>query len=246
MVQATTSDERGAQGRATVNVGQAERVLSVVGGGLLAIDGLRRLNPLAVLLTGLGAALIYRGVSGRCPLYQQLRMSTRRGSSPEDYFRSGLHVVEATTIRRPAREIYDLWRPLENLPLIMRHLRSVSAIDDRRSHWVADAPAGFEVEWDAEIIVDEPGRRISWRSLEGADVASSGTVEFLDRGAEVGTEVRVTLEYIPPAGKLGAAVARLMGEDPQTQIREDLGRLKQALESGSGLTQGAPPSTPCA
>ncbi len=230
-----------------VNVGRAERALSVAGGVLIAIDGIRRINPIGVLLGGLGAALIYRGVSGRCPLYERLHVNTRRSHGPvrpSDFYEKGVHVSESVTIQRPAQSIYDLWRGVENLPVLMTHLRSVTALDDRRSHWVANAPAGFAVEWDAEIIVDEPGQRIAWRSLEGADVDSRGTVQFVDLGQGRGTEVRVTLEYIPPAGRLGAGIARLFGEDPQTQIRDDLARLKLAMEGGGAAECRRDPALP--
>jgi uncharacterized membrane protein len=45
--------------------------------------------------------------------------------------------------------------------------------------------------------------------------------------------VRVELEYVPPAGKLGVAIARLLGEEPTVQVQEDLRRLKQLLEGGN-------------
>jgi len=106
---------------------------------------------------------------------------------------------------------------------------------DRRSHWVARAPAGQEVEWDAEIIDERPGRRIAWRSLAESDVRHEGEVRFREAPGDRGTEVRVHIDYDPPAGKAGAAVAKLFGEEPEQQIRDDLRRLKQVLETGEVL-----------
>ncbi|HYE02535.1 MAG TPA: SRPBCC family protein, partial [Phycisphaerales bacterium] len=152
--------------------------------------------------------------------------------APSDYFRHGIHVEKAVTINRPAEELYRFWRQLENLPRVMGHLERVEVIDNTRSHWVAKAPAGFEVEWDAEIINDEPGALIAWKAVEGSQVPNAGSVRFLPAPPGRGTEVKVTLEYLPPAGRLGAAIAKLFGEEPSQQVRDDLARFKQLMESG--------------
>lgn len=150
--------------------------------------------------------------------------------------RGGIHVEERVVIQRPVHEIYRFWRHLPNLPRFMRHLQSVTArADGRRSHWVARAPLGTRVEWDAEIINEVEDRVIGWRSLEGADVVSAGSVNFMPTADGAGTEVRVKLQYDPPAGKLGAAVARWIGEEPSVQIAEDLRSLKRMLEAAPGL-----------
>lgn len=146
-----------------------------------------------------------------------------------------LHVSKSVTINRPREEVYGLWRDLKNLPLFMHHVRSVTPLGDGRSHWVARAPAGQEVEWDAEIIEEQPGRRIAWRSLAESDVRHQGDVRFRKAPGDRGTEVRVHLDYDPPAGRAGAAVAKLFGEEPEQQIRDDLRRLKQVLETGEVL-----------
>jgi uncharacterized membrane protein len=113
----------------------------------------------------------------------------------------------------------------------MYHLRSVQTLDDRRSHWIAKAPMGRQVEWDAELVEDS-GNRIAWRSLPGADVENSGSVWFERGPGGRGTIVRVELEYVPPAGAGGAVLARLTGEEPEQQIYDDLRRLKQVMEIG--------------
>jgi uncharacterized membrane protein len=143
-----------------------------------------------------------------------------------------LHVSKSVTIKRPREEVFRLWRDLENLPQFMRHVRSVTRLGNGRSHWVATAPAGQEVEWDAEITDEQPGRRLAWRSLAEGDVRHEGIVQFKDAPADRGTEVRVDLDYDPPAGKAGATVAKMFGEEPEQQIRDDLRRLKQVMETG--------------
>jgi uncharacterized membrane protein len=143
----------------------------------------------------------------------------------------GVHVEEVATINASAEQLYTFWRNFEQLPRFMQHLVSVKQLDRRRSHWVAKAPAGRTVQWDAEIINEIPGELIGWRTLDGADVVSAGSVQFKPAPAR-GTEVRVRLQYDPPAGKIGAGVAWLLGEEPSQTIREDLRRFKQLMEAG--------------
>ena len=136
------------------------------------------------------------------------------------------------TVNRPVEEVYAFWRDFENLPRFMRHLESVTVTGDRRSHWVAKAPAGKTVEWDAETLEERENELISWRSLPGADVYNAGSVRFQRAPGGRGTEVRVTLEYEPPLGKLGSKVAMLFREEPGQQVQDDLRHLKQVLETG--------------
>ncbi|MEU5781324.1 SRPBCC family protein [Micromonospora lupini] len=147
----------------------------------------------------------------------------------------------AVTVNRSPAEAYRFWRDMENLPKFMAHLESVRADDLRRSHWVARGPAGRHVEWDAEIIDDQPNRSITWRSLPGTRVANAGRVLFVPAPGDRGTEVRVHLRYAPPAGALGRAVAKLFGEEPEQQVRDDLRRFKQVLEAGEVVrSEGSP------
>jgi uncharacterized membrane protein len=219
------------------NVGSSERTVSIVAGaafGLLALS--KPLSVRGLLLGGAGAALLYRGFSGTCSLYGKLGINTRKSADdgasaePKAYFKSGIHVEQSVTINKPAQELYNFWRNFENLPRVMDHLNSVKVSDHKRSRWSAKAPLGTSVEWDAEIINDEPGKLIAWQSVGDATVDNSGSVRFLDHGGS--TQVRVVLDYIPPAGKLGAIVARLFGESPDVQVRDDLQRFKQLMENG--------------
>jgi uncharacterized membrane protein len=237
-----------------VNVGDIERAVSIAGGALLALSGLSgaiglsglsRKIPSAVA-AAIGGGLIYRGISGHCDLYQKLGIDTAHGppASPEEYFNRSIHVEQSFTINKLPWELYAYWRRLDNLPRIMSHLQRVDVLDDKRSHWVAKAPLGRSVEWDAEIINDEPNALIAWRSLGGADVDNAGSVRFVPAPSDRGTEVRVVLDYIPPAGKLGGFVAKMLGEDPQHEVREDLRNFKRLMETGEIPTiQGQPRGT---
>jgi uncharacterized membrane protein len=144
----------------------------------------------------------------------------------------GQEVAKAITIGRPAEEIYRLWRNFENLPRFMTHLDSVKTTGAKTSHWAVKTLGGIKVEWDAEITEDQPGKKIAWRSLPGADVQSSGTVEFRTATRDRGTEVLVTIQYTPPAGKLGVALASIFGEEPGQLTDHALRQLKQLIEVG--------------
>lgn len=225
------------------NVGPRERLASALGGGVLALDGLRRGSTTGLAEALLGVGLAYRGATGHCPVYGSLGVSTAEdggdaAGSPAPHF---VHVQQAFTIQRDPDALYAYWRALENLPRFMRHLESVEVLDSRLSRWRAHAPLGRSVEWKAELVEEVPGERIAWRSVEGSDVANTGAVTFRPAPGGRGTEVRVTLDYAPPAGRLGDVVARIFQENPEQQIRDDLRRFKQLMETGEiPTTEGQP------
>src|SRR5215207_5741269 len=131
-----------------------------------------------------------------------------------------VRVHKSVTIKRPPGTVYEFWRQLENLPRFMYHLQEVRATSEGRSHWVAKAPAGQQVEWDAEIVEDRPNEALAWRTLPGSDVQHEGSVRFKPAPADRGTEVEVQLQYDAPGGSAGAFIAGLFGEEPTQQIRD--------------------------
>ena len=134
-------------------------------------------------------------------------------------------------VNRPPQACYDTWHRFEDLPKFMRHLESVTVVRPGVSHWVAKAPFGARMEWDAEVTNDQPGQLIAWRSIDEADVEQTGVVRF-EPGPQGGTLVRVEMQYRPPAGRLGAAVAKLFGDEPTQAVMEDLRRFKRLMETG--------------
>lgn len=145
-------------------------------------------------------------------------------------------VSESRAINSTPEALYAFWKNVENLPRFMSHLESVTPTGERTSHWVAKAPAGMSVEWDAEIVRDDPNEGLSWQTVPGSEVTHEGTVRFEPDPAGRGTVVRVQVRYIPPAGKLGVQLARLFGEEPKLQIKDDLRRFKQLIETGEVAT----------
>ena len=148
---------------------------------------------------------------------------------------------KAITINAAPEAIYDFWRNVENFPRFMQHLEEVKTTGERTSHWIAKAPVGTTVEWDAEIVEDEANSRIAWRTLPDSSIEHEGIVSFEPASGGRGTIVRVEMSYVPPAGKVGVVLAKLFGEEPSVQIDGDLRRLKQLIETGEiATTDGQP------
>src|SRR5262245_47565815 len=146
----------------------------------------------------------------------------------------GLKVEKSITINAPPSEVYAFWRRLENLPRFMHHIEAITERDNRRSHWVVKSPTG-RVHWDAEIIEDRPDEMISWRTLPDSDVDNAGSVWFTPTQNGGATVIKISLKYLPPAGKAGAMVARLFGRDADSEIEEDLNRLRDLMEKTNPL-----------
>jgi uncharacterized membrane protein len=212
-----------------INVGKTERLVSAVASAAVIALALRRKRFRGVLFP-LGGTLLSRAVTGRCAVNRALGRNTAKADRVSPVARGeGIKVERTITVNRPREEVYHFWRQLENLPRFMDHLESVTVLDEDRSHWVAKAPAGTRVEWDASIQDEIENELIAWRSLPGSDIDNAGSVHFIPAGD--GTEVRVVMSYDPPAGSVGAAVAKLLGEEPEQQVEEDLRRFKQVMEA---------------
>lgn len=212
--------------------GEVEKWASLLGGGAMVLMGLKDRSLRGVLTAVAGGGLLYQGAKGESTLAQ---IQEAVGLD------SAIRVEKTVTINRPASELYSFWRNFENLPRFMRHLKSVTVTDEHRSHWVSSAPLNAEVEWDAEIITDEPNHLIAWTSLPGADVDNSGFVRFQPATGDRGTEVKVVMEYSPPGGAVTAAIARLFGEEPELQIGDELARFKMLMEAGEIATNEGQP-----
>jgi len=237
---AVRSDQPNGQAGRHVNVGSEERTASVAAGSIVALLGLSRGTLPGLIMAGLGGALIYRGATGHCSVYEKLNMDstgTRTGKEAVEDGK-GLHAEGAFLVNRSAEDCYRFWRDFEKLPTIMRHLESVKVLDDKRSHWVMTAKhtPGGKLEWDAEITRDQPNEVIAWQSLPGADVESAGEIRFSKALGDRGTEVHVFMDYWPPAGKLGEWTATLFGASPRRLLREDLRNFKRIMEIGEILS----------
>jgi uncharacterized membrane protein len=235
------------QQRRIANMGAIDRsIAGVLGAAFVGLGVTRRSLPSMIASIAGGGVLLAISASGYCPFYHALSIdNARKGTAqPSNYFDEGIHVVVSYFIAKPAEKLFAFWRNFENLPKFMNHVKSVICKGSNRSHWVARGPAGIEVEWDAEIINEEPNRLISWRTVGEADVDSAGTVLFVPAVDGRGTRVHVNLDYIPPAGRVGQAMAKIFGEDPAQIIRDDLRRFKEIMETGN-IPATASTSTSC-
>jgi uncharacterized membrane protein len=219
-----------------LNMSRTQRALYLAGAVLLLLQASRARSSGARIALGAAAStLAYSGVSGNAVLTRALRL--RQASAP----REPLHVLRTVMVNRPPEELYAVWRNFENLPAIMQHLDSVRVLDAKRSLWRARSPFGGTVEWEAELTHEVPDRELGWRSLPGSEVESTGVVRFEPSPLGYGTQLQVEMVYAPPAGRLGASVARMLGEEPHQQIEDDLQRFKQRMEaSGVIPTSGTP------
>lgn len=170
------------------------------------------------------------------------RLARRTPARGADARRDGsVRVLESVIVNVEPARAFEAWRRLESLPTFMRHLERVEQRDGNRSHWVARAPGGGTVEWDAEIVDETPGKCIAWRSVGDTTVRNAGVVRFAEEPAGRGTRIAVDLSYMPPLGGAGTLVAKLLGEEPSQQLKEDLRRFKQILETGEiPTTEGQP------
>jgi uncharacterized membrane protein len=212
--------------------GDTERWASLIGGGTMVLMGLKQRSLRGVLTAIAGGGLLYQGVKKKSTI-QQAQEAIGIGQV--------IKVEKTVTINKAVEELYSFWHNFENLPNFMKHLKEVKVLDNKRSHWVATAPLGTSIEWDAEILEDRENEFISWASAEDADVENSGFVRFKKAPGDRGTEVKVVMEYTPPGGALTAVFAKLFGEEPEQQIGDDLRRFKMLMEAGEiATTEGQP------
>jgi uncharacterized membrane protein len=230
-----------------INVGDTERLLSLLGGSALGLYGLSRLSLGGLALAAVGGSLVYRGVTGHCSLYKALDISTVAPIGPATSIRAGhgVKVEESILINRDAATLWRFWRKLENLGRFMQHLQRVEEIDERRSRWVAHGPLGYDFQWEAEIINEKENELIAWRSVDASEVDTAGSVHFRELPHGRGTEVRISLKYDAHTAQLAAPLARILGRSPRQQIHEDMRRFKQVMETGEVATIEGQPRGQC-
>jgi len=172
-----------------------------------------------------GGVLVYRGLSGICPVYTALGRSTYKGAHE-------VKVETTMSINKPVHEVYQFWRKLDNLPLFMKHLESVQVHDDKKSSWHARIPGGIgTINWDAEIVNEEENRLLEWTSLEGANIENHGHVTFVSTGDGT-TELLVKIRYKAPLGMAGELISKLFTPVFTAMIKKDIAGFKQYIETG--------------
>lgn len=223
--------------RDRVNLMQVDRWGYAAAGIALLAWGSRRRGLAGAGAGGLAAWLMYQAYTGNNPLFESLGIRVNRRPS-ETGVRETIAIEDALTVGKPREALYGFWRDLENLPRFAPFVRRVQVLDERRSYWEVEGPYGGSVEWESEITRDQPNEEIEWRTTADRKITHFGSVSFRDAPAGSGTIVRVHLEYVSPAGSLGAVLARLLGRAPQSMVEQALRNLKQLLEGDAADTQG--------
>jgi len=197
--------------------------LPIMSGVAVAGYGLSRRSKGGLLLASVAGGAVTYGIGRR-----------RAHGAPDG--EQSIRVEKVITINKPVEDVYRAWSNVTDLPRMLSHLQSVTDLGQGKSHWVAKAPLGKTVEWDAETMVDQKNRVISWRSIGETPVQNVGAVRFQEAPNSRGTELRVRIEYNAPLGAVGSTVAKLFGEEPGQQVEDDLRRFKQTLETGEVAT----------
>lgn len=231
------------------NVSRAERWGSTIGGAALAVAGLRRLADddepgRGALMTVAAAGLIWRGATGHCPVYQATGVDRSNGHAATRERLSGargVNVDESVTINRSPSELYRTWRKFDWLSGVFPALDRVEFLDERRTRWRVQGPAGSRFAWVADIINEVPERLIAWETTPDSSIATAGSVHFGPAPGDRGTIVRIRAQYDPPAGRLGAAAAWITGHGLTQEVREGLRRFKELMETGEIATNAMRP-----
>ncbi len=232
---ATMADPRGGeQAAARTNVGKNERILSVIGGGALAVLALRRKGVPGVVLGAAGAALLERGLTGHCRLYGALgidrSVGPARAAKPDE---GGFRGSARTAVNRPARELYDFWRDFTTAPRFRESITEVEILDEATSRWTAAGTMGRSFQWTSRLVEDRPGEYIAWESVPPSDLPNRGSVRFVPFGDGTQAEVHYTVEIDPPGGVVGQAILGLFQPKPQEMVEDDLRRFRELMESGA-------------
>lgn len=212
------------------NLGKFERIVSTLGGLYLMYDSLK--NKRSIPEIGAAAFMIFRGVSGYCPV-SDAGQRLLHGDSKSKRSNSNINIHSRLIVSRPIDEVYAFWRNLSNLPLFMKHLESVTELGNNESEWKAKLPGGVgSVSWKAEIVKEETNRFIGWRSLAGSTINNAGKVEFKDAG-ELGTLIHVTFSYQAPLGGAGEEIAKWLNPMFEKMVRNDIMGFKRFMETGT-------------
>lgn len=195
------------------------RVIMGAAGAALLINALAGRRSALGLLGGLGGAALIARSSANMPIDRLVGVR-----------RPAIELQKRIDVAAPIEQVFETFSQLERFPEFMSHVREVHVRGDGTSQWVVEGPAGRTISWEAVTTRLEPNRLIGWRTLPGSAVEHAGLLRFEQTNG--GTRVLVTMNYTPPAGALGHAVARLFGTDPKSELDDDLLRMKVFLETG--------------
>jgi uncharacterized membrane protein len=209
--------------QAKSDIGDGQRILSAVGGSLLAFYLVKKHRTGALLAAG-SAYLLYRAVSGHCPITAAVKSTQRRAHS------TNINIRTSVIVNKPQDEVYAFWRSFENWPLFMRHLSNVDELDEDTSAWTMRLPAVGEVRWEARLVKDEPNTEISLTSIPGAPIDTTAKINFAPTPGNA-TRVDVMLSYHAPMGVIGERVSRFLTPAFRGRVEMDVANFKHFIEN---------------
>jgi uncharacterized membrane protein len=143
-----------------------------------------------------------------------------------------LWVRTSALIQKDPQALYAMWRDVESAPLWQEHIVEVVRTGPATSRWsmkTSNDEDAKVINWESEVLADEPGVRIAWRSI-GGDSNNAGEVIFEKSPGGHGTIVTVLQEF--RMGKLASAWETLLGRNPKQAVIEDLRHFKALAETG--------------
>ncbi len=172
-------------------------------------------------------------MTARAAANKPLRQITGIGAGP-----NAVEAEAVVTVDAPPEAVWPLISNYPSFPSFMSNVRDVHQWPGSPvTRWTVRGPANADVTFDAEETVREDGHRIGWKTLPGQAIPHAGEITL--HGDDGRCQVRVHLHYNPVAGEIGHAVAALFGADAGHQLREDLQRLRDLVESDRSRTQRA-------
>jgi uncharacterized membrane protein len=206
------------------SLGEGERALSAVAGSLLLYFVAKRHRIDSLLVAG-GGYLLYRAVSGHCPLSSLFRGAANGGHA------SNINVRSQVVVNKRRPEVYAFWRNMENLPLFMKHIDHIDVIDPMTSAWRMHLPAGMgDIRWESRIVKDIKDEEISWHSAEGATIENTAKINFSDTPGGA-TRIDVMVSYRAPMGVIGERIGRLLTPVFRDKIAADIHHFKHYIEN---------------
>lgn len=205
----------------TANISKLERIAMIAAGSYLLYKAFKADNKATKAAEVLaGGTMLARGITGYCPLYNSMDSGKLSGKKVE--FNSSV------TVDQSPEEAYENWRKLENLPTFLKHISKVNEINKTDSEWTVEGPGGIgKITWQSQILVDEPGKVLSWKSLEGSSVNNSGKITFTEV-APGQTRVDVKIGYKAPFGIAGEKVAQWLQSFGERKLNEEVQGFQKA------------------
>jgi len=150
-----------------------------------------------------------------------------------------MYQAEASVdVQASPQRVWDYVSNYQNFDRFMSHVEKVEMLDSNTSQWKMRGPLGIPVSWKAITTDMTPPSRLAWESTEGS-LKTNGFITVAPQNS--GSRVTVHVEYNPPAGALGEAVAKVFS-DPQKMLEDDLEKLAEIISGWPTEAEDARPS----